>query len=308
MFFKKSNKKNHILNTINDLRPVYIIGSSSLALYLGAKLKSAGLNILSITSKTEEKTFTLKEEYNLQKTICTLSSTTQIKEEPQLVIIASEAHNLKSNLTLLSSLRFPDTPILCFNHIENIKIIRPLLGRNFTQAYFNGYLDISGSTLSAYSPAPQITITASPDENKAEIFNNIFQQIEIKTFYENNDILNFWENFAPNALGYLLSFSKKHITEQLNDKETKKNIAKATAEICKLAANEQIALSAEDIIKQLLITPRNFYFKKDESRQQEAAKLDSFYTLLTDKARTYKCKTPELNLLMRNNYNKILKK
>lgn len=316
MFFKKSSKSADISTPLdnNNAHPVYILGDSPLALFLGAKLQGAGQNIILLTPSAPAKTvktieFTLKEEYNLQKNTVQLAETSMVIKEPQLIIVAAENFRLKANLTLLPSKAFPNTPLLCFNYLENPEIIRPLLGYNFSKAYFDGYLDFDGSTLTAFGIQPQIVITPAKTENEFDNYDRIFKQADIKTFYGDNDLLNFWENFAPFILGYLCSSPKQHIAELLNDKEHKMKIAAAASEICRLALFEQVQLSVDDLLKKLLAAPRGFYFKKSgKLRSHEAAELDSYYSLLSSKARTYKCKIPELNLLMKNNYNQLLKK
>lgn len=316
MFFKKLSKTSETTEPLktNSGQPVYILGESPLALFLGAKLQAAGNNVLLLTTSASSKVsktieFTLKEEYNLQKNTIQLSASTLAEREPLLIIVASDNFNLKSNLTLLPSKTFPNAPLICFNFFENTEIIRPLLGYNCSKAYFDGFLSLDGSTLTAYGSNPQIIITPAKSENEFDTYDRLLKHSDLKTFYGNNDLLNFWENFAPFILGYLCSSPKQHISELLNAKENKMRIAAAASEICRLALFEQVQLSVDELLKKLLSVPHGFYFKKSNTpRNHEAAVLDAYYSILSDKARTYKCKIPELNLLMKNNYNQLLKK
>lgn len=316
MFFKKSSKTadSPVSFNENSSQPIYIMGESPLALFLGAKLQTSGQNVVLLTSSAPANSFkniefTLKEEYNLQKRAISLKATSLATQEPLLLIIAAENFNIKSNLTLIPSKTFAAIPRLCFNQFENPEIIRPLLGYHCSKAYFDGYLDFDGSILTAYGSNPQIIITPAKAENEFDRFDRIFKNTELKTFYGDNDLLNFWENFAPFIIGYLCSTPKLHICEQLNNKESKNQIAAAASEICRLALFEQVQLSVEDLLKKLLNTPHGFSFKKNgQLRSHQAAELDFYYSLLSNKARIYKCKIPELNLLMKNNYNQLLKK
>ncbi len=156
---------------------------------------------------------------------------------------------------------------------------------------------------------PQITLTTTKNEKETEILTGVLRTSDIKIAGCNNAQQNFWENFAPFIIGYLFSAQRQHISDILNNKESKKAISSAIAEICRLAAFEKIQLSENDLLRQLLETPRNFYFKKNRRlRAHDAAELDSYYSLLINKAQTFKCKMPQIGRLIKNNYNQLLKK
>lgn len=315
MFFKKSAKTSEDFTPLatNNVNPIYILGENKLALFLAAKLQASGQNVIILTTSAPVNTFkniefTLKEEYNLKKNTFQIAATSLLSHKPQLIIIASDQYNLQSHLTLLPSSFYPDTQLLCFNLIESKEILRPLLGHNYNQAYFNGHLDSDGSALSALGKAPQIVVSSNKSENELETIETIFKTAEIKVNLSKNDNLNFWENFAPYILGYLCSSAKQHIVDLLNDKEEKNSIIAAASELCRLATHEQVHLNKEELLRNLYETPHSFYFKKSNtSCTYEAAILDSYHSLLSLKARTYKCKTPTLNSLIKTNYNYLLK-
>lgn len=312
MFFKRfsSAAKETLPVEPAGTQPVYILGESPLALFLAAKLTQNGNKVILLNGKApatsfQNTEFSLKEEYNLQKNNFCIPATSRISTEPQMIIIASSHCGLKSNLSLLPGKSFPNCPLICFNYVENQDIIRSMFGSKAVQAYFKGYLEQDGTAITAVGPLPQITISAAKDEK----FGTVFQNSDLKIIEQDNNRLNFWENFAPFIIAYLSSAPKQHINDLLSNKESKKQISSAINEICKLAAFEQAPLSENDLFRQLLETPRNFYFKKNrQQRTHEAAELDSYYSLLIDKARTYKCKIPQLCLLIKNNYDQLLKK
>lgn len=316
MFFKRFSQtaKEQSPVKLSNGQPVYILGESPLALFLAAKFKQNGNNVFLLNAKAPAASFkttefTLKEEYNLQKNSFIIPATSRVAAEPQLIVVASEHYNLKSNLSLLPGKIYPNSPLICFNYIENADIIRPLLGSRTTQAYFKGFLELENTTLTAFGAQPQITLTTPNNKKHAEKFTCMLQKLDIKIIEHNNDPLNFWENFAPFIIGYLSSAQRRHITDLLNDKKEQKAISSAITEICRLAAYEQTQLSESDLFRQLLETPRNFYFKKSNRlRTHDVAELDSYYSLLINKARTYKCKIPQISQLIKDNYNQLLKK
>lgn len=312
MFFKRFSSAAKETQPVEptSTQPVYILGESPLALFLAAKLTQNGNKVILLNSKApatsyQNTEFCLKEEYNLQKNNFCIPATSRISTEPQMIIVASNLYSLKSNLSLLPGKSFPNCPLICFNYLENQDIIRSMFGSKAVQAYFKGYLEQDGTTVTAVGPLPQITISATKDEK----FGTVFQNSDIKITEQSNNSINFWEHFAPFIIGYLSSVPKQHMGDLLNDRENKKQISSAINEICKLAAFEQAPLSENDLFRQLLETPRNFYFKKNrKQRTHEAAELDSYYSLLIGKARTYKCKIPQICLLIKNNYDQLLKK
>ncbi len=316
MFFKRFSqqaKETAVAEPIST-QPVYILGESPLALFLAAKFKQSGNNVFLLNAKApatslKNISFTLKEEYNLQKNSFTVPATSRIAVDPQLIIVASEHYSLKSNLSLLPCKTYPYSPLVCFNYIENPDTIRPLLGSKASQAYFKGFLELDNAALTAFGPMPQITLTTTKNEKETEILTGVLRTSDIKIAGCNNAQQNFWENFAPFIIGYLFSAQRQHISDILNNKESKKAISSAIAEICRLAAFEKIQLSENDLLRQLLETPRNFYFKKNRRlRAHDAAELDSYYSLLINKAQTFKCKMPQIGRLIKNNYNQLLKK
>lgn len=316
MFFKRFSQQAKETAAIEPIsqKPVYILGESPLALFLAAKFKQSGCNAVLLNAKAPATSyknfdFTLKEEYNLQKNNFSIPATSRISAEPQLIIVASEHYSLKSNLSLLPGKSYPNTPLICFNYIENPDIIRPLLGSKTTQAYFKGFLELDKVALTAFGSMPQITLTTAKDGQETENLAKILQSPDIKVAGNNNDSLNFWENFAPFIIGYLSSAPRQHISDILNNKESKNTIFSAATEICRLAAFEKIQLSENDLLRQLLETPHNFYFRKSRRlRAHDAAELDAYYSLIANKAQTYKCKIPQIGQLMKNNYNQLLKK
>lgn len=316
MFFKKLLKNIDLSQPEDNTNqaPVYIIGVSPLAIFLGATLQNAGENIVIISNannckKLKDEGIILKEEYNLQKKLYQFNTSSSIKDEPKLIILAADPYNLKSHLTFLRGKTYPDAPLLCFNQIEHIEIIRPLLGRNFTQAYVNGYLQSDGETITVYGRPPHFTVSQPRPENETNIIYEIFSASGCKVTFNENNIQNYWEHFAPSALGFLASSVKAPLSEALKNKDKKEEIIAVATELSTLTSYCKAKLSTDEIMHQLLETPHNYCYKAGFlSKASETATLDIIYSALSNPARIYKCKLPKLNLLMKNNYNTILKK
>ena len=236
-----------------------------------------------------------------------LQLVSRIKEEPQLIIIASEQHNLRANLSLLPSTRYPNTPIICFNQIENLKLLRPLFGTNFCKAYFNGYLYLSGATLSLCGPEPKITLSVTEKNNQPHPSQELLTGLGFSCTCQGNDTLNFWQNNAEPIIGYLASRPKQHIAELLKADDTQTDLMQAIKEIITLAKHEKVKLSAENIIRRFLETPKGFYYKNNEiSKTETAFILDRLYNTLSQKSHLYKCKISKINQLGGRKFERIL--
>lgn len=310
MFFKKKTIINEA-QTLPEDKPIYILGNSAMALYFAAKLTSMGHNAWLLTPQAtskKDKEITFKEEYSLQKQNLLLKCTTRVANAPLLIIIASNQKDLRANLSLLPGQKYPDTPIMCFNQIENMELLHPLLGTNFCQAYFNGYIYLSGTTLSVCGSEPQITLSAKEKNDQLNPLKELIKNLGFECLCQENNTLNFWQNNISQIIGYLASKPKQHITDLLKTESTKENIMRAVKEISLLAKQDKVKISPENIIRRLLETPKNFYYKNTEAGKTEAAfVLDRLYNTLSKKSRFYKCKIPTINQLIKQNYDDLLK-
>lgn len=314
MFFRKKKSDEEIIENLPNNAPVYIIGTTPLALYLALKIQNSGEKTILVTlaearRKLRGKELVLKEEHNLQKSKASLSLTSIIEKQPKLIIVAADFHNLKSHLTLLPTKAFPDTPIICFSGIYDLDSIRPLFGRDFCKAYFQGALDYRDETISLIGSSPQITFSYNSSGTLPDILHPLFEKTEISADFQENDNQNFWEYFAPYALTYLASTPLVSIADYLKNKDLKKDLMLAATELETLAKADNAHISKELIIRELSEIPANYNPKnKQSSLAAIAAELDSLYTILSDKARIYKRSLPHLNRMLKNNYDYLLRK
>ncbi len=311
MFFKKNRPQSDI-QILDDSKPIYVLGNGDLAMYLAAKIQSIGKQVFILTpfAPVDEPAwmdFNLKEEYNLQKKQIKLPMISHIKTEPECLIIASDYYNLKSHLTLLPSLRFPDIWTVCFNQLQSFKFLQPLLGKNCTQAYFHGFLSLKGNTLLSCGIKPEIVFTGSTEvKEQAEIFQNL---TDLTVELNENNLYNFWMKNAPFMVAYLSLAPKQHVSELLNSSEQKQKMLSAIDELVLLARSDKVKLSADYIVRQLINCPRN-YFHKDTitARLEKITLLDCYYHLLLVKAREAKCKIPVISQLIKDNYALLIDK
>lgn len=309
MFFKKEQNISYETAVLKT-QPIFILGDNALAYFLTAKFQENEQTAILLTPSSPAKgykniTINLKEEYNLQKKNISFYSTSFIHEEPLAIIISCNLNSFRAHLTLLSHLRYPNVPIICFNHIEKREQISPILGTSYHQAYFNGYLNINNSDITVCGSQPEITIS----EKKDSLLENILNRSNLPISFQEKDKYNFWKINSVQILGYLTTSPKQHISELLKNKEGKKLLSDVAEEISTLAKCEKIKISKEDMLKQLFEVPQNFYYQNSGITQTEkAAYIEKLYTILSEKARANNCKIPYLNYLIKKNYEKLLHK
>lgn len=315
MFFRRKKTENTQADAPEkeDSAPVCIIGCSPLAIYLAVKLQNAGEKVTIATlpdnrRKLRGKELSLKEEYSLQKYKATPQLTSIISVRPKLIIIAAGMHDLRSHLTLLPSISFSDTPIVCFSDIYDLDTIRPLFGINFCKAVFNGFLENTDS-LTLIGSAPSIAICGKEDAPEEEKIRRLFEKANISVSFTEEESNYFWEHFAVYALRYLASSPQNGIAALLKNKEDRKNIFQAAKELELLAKAENVSLPAETVISRLMETPVNYNPKTGKKNLAEiAAETDLLYTILMEKARIYKNTLPQMTIMFKDNYNQLLKK
>lgn len=311
MFFKKASS---IIqpSAFDQNQPIYILGDNALAVFLAAKFQEGGQTSVILTPQAPTRGYqsvemSLKEEYNLQKKNLTLYKTAHIAQEPLSIIITCRLNSLRAHLTLLPGSRYPDVPIICFNQISNLESIRPIFGTSFHKAYFSGYLTLNGSNLIADGTLPEIILSEKKEDN--EKLEKILGLSGLKISFQEKDRYNFWKTNAAKIIGYSAVHPKQHISEIINNEDGKKALQNAAQEISQLAKFEKVKIAPEEIMRQLFDTPHNFYYKKNDATPIEnAAYLEKLYNMLSEKARTYKCKIPQINLLIKRNYENLLKR
>ncbi len=316
MFFKKNHPQTEIekIEFNTSEKPIYILGDDDLALFLAAKLQENEQNVILLTTKApasgmQKLKITLKEEYNLQKNDIFLLTTSYIKQAPAAILIASKLNSFRAHLTLLPKMQNFNIPVVYFNPMSDLTEIHPLFGASFYKAYFNGYLSFNGSNLTSCGLMPEILISAKKENDKNLPVEQILALTGLKIVVHEKDAYNFWKNNASRIIGYLTTYPKQHILDILNNKDGKEKLISAVHEICRLAKYEKIKLSEDEIVRELLDTPREFYYKKSTfSKIENASFLEKLYNMLSEKARTYKCKIPELNQLIKKNYEYLLRK
>lgn len=314
MFFKKNHAQAENINITTDEKPIYVLGDDELALFLTAKLQENGQKCILLTTtapalKYKNIEINLKEEYNLQKNDILLNATSYANQTPTAIFIACKINSFRAHLTLLPKMQNFDAPVVCFNSMSDLSDIQPLFGSSFYKAYFNGYLSLNGSNLTASGLMPEITISAKKENDEKLSVEQILALTGLKISIQEKDNYNFWKNNSSRIIGYLATTPKQHIIDILNNKVGKEQLTTAIQEICALAKLEKVKLSAEEIIRELYDTPRNFYYKKSSfSKIENASQLEKLYNMLSEKAREHKCKIPELNRMIKENYEYLLKK
>ena len=314
MFFKKNHVQTENINITTDEKPIYVLGDDDLALFLTAKLQENGQKSILLTTsapalKYKNIDINLKEEYNLQKNDIQLTTTSYVSQTPTAILIACKINSFRAHLTLLPKMQNFDAPVVYFNPMSDLTEIQPLFGSSFYKAYFNGYLSLNGSNLTACGFMPEIIVSAKKENDEKLAVEQILALTGLKISIQEKDICNFWKNNSARLIGYLATMPKQHITDLLNNNDGKEHLIAAAREICSLAKFEKVKLSGDEIIRELLDTPRNFYYKKSNfSKIENASQLEKLYNMLSEKARTYKCKIPELNQMIKENYEYLLKK
>lgn len=313
MFFNSYSMDSETTKITEFPETIYILGINAASLFLAHKLQEGGHNVTIVDSPERLNTFLpdkelqIKEERLLQRKRTTINTTSQIKQIPSLLIIASEASYLQSNLTLLSFAKVNKVPALnlcmfCDN---------TLIG-NFTHGpVLSGYL-----TSFCHWEKGQLNILSSSQIDLAcGEQHPVFSQIQ-KCLEPTNISLsavpetgkNYWNNLIPYSLASLLAEeSGKNIYTFTKDGKGRQQIDNLLDELLKLAAADKTPVERVEILKRIYRIPPAFKFPlQNISKDKKMIEIKAISTSLLKHTVTSEIKIPALRQLLKSLYNKIL--
>lgn len=301
MFFSKNKtaaeipEPAEIFPLAEDKQPIYVVGESSAALFLAARLQRNGENVclVSTGSKSGFKEFTLKEEYNLQKNKFKIRRISLMRTAPKLIIFAPEPFRLKASLACISAKNALACPVIGINIIKDIGLFKPLFGKEFISGYLNGCFSQNGDTLTAAGREPVLTLCKNDiEENRAKKIVKLLQPLALTPDFKSDENAAFWQYFAPYSLFALNSL--------LNGKnplsaDSKALLAQALTEIAALAKTPK-----EEISRTLSEIPAGCISEINKYTALGCySEINTIHERLTETAKRRKLKIPALKRLLK---------
>ena len=291
--------------------PIYLLGETTLSIYLAFLLDSAGEKPLIITApqpdKPEVVDITIKEAQNLKKHKFSYTCQSYTFTPGKLLLITSSISKLKSELMLLSPKKLSATPSVIFSSLEDVSIAETLLGKTLIRGYFDGWLQNSNQTITLLGNTPKISLVKNYTvlEDCLSVLSTL-QRIGLESQTAENDSQIFWEHFAVQFLGSVLSASsQQNIYNLIKSKDRQREIEILAVELAQLAQNQKAVLNPAEIITQLQNIPMQYTFPAQKLDSETISELNHYYRFLINQSSAAKIRLPKLNSLMKEIYFRI---
>jgi len=255
---------------------IYLLGNNALTFYLAAKLQDSGKDFRIMAGRKENidietNGITLKEEHTLSKKRYKFKTAFLIKDQPELVIISCDAHQINRHLTLLSPQALRSVPVLFFPPLPDIAYIENLLNPDLIHAYFNGYLTQKNNIVSLSGPAPDIRLGGNLKKPGINRLLQTLNDTKLTLSVTEDENLAFWEYFIPYAAGSLFTAYHEQTLTQLNRRpENKEKLKALVNELADLAAKDLVLVPRENILVQLFSTPSAYNYPLFDSLKTHA--------------------------------------
>ncbi len=277
-------------------RPVYLLGETLLSIYLAFRLASAGENPVIVTppktNRPDKVDITIKEAQTLKKHKFTYTTAAYTFSPGKMLLITSPSISFKSELMLLSPRSLAASPIVIFSPLHDISVAETLLGKSLIRGCFDGWLQNGNQTVSVLGDTPRISLVKN------------YTGLECQT--TENGPQAFWEHFAVQALGSILSaYYQQNIFNIAKNKEKQREIGVLAAELSALARSEGAELKPENIVNALLNIPLHYSFPAQSLDSAAVSELNRYYRTLINLASAAKLHLPGLNRLMKEIYFRI---
>ena len=291
--------------------PIYILGKTTLGLYLAYKLSNIGENPVIITPPDDNhelsQEITIKEENIFKKHKFTYKCAPYTFTGAKLLIITSEANKLKSELLLISQKNMATTPCIIFSDDKDTDIAQNIIGQPLIHAWFDGWLIKEENIITLLGNETNIVL----HKNYHNIENcltalSIMNRTGINTGSIEDDNQYYWKHFATNIICTLLTAKEQqNIAQICKSKEKRLYINKLAEEISSLASFYKTQLSAEEICKNIYAIPVHYSFNTQKLDSQAISILNHHYHKLIIRITDSKLQLPQLNTLMKEIYLRI---
>ena len=295
----------------NNQSPIYLLGETPLSIYLAFRLDTAGEKPIIITTPQNERPevvdITIKETHNLKKHKFSYVTSSYTFTPGKLLIITSSITKLKSELMMLSPKNLSTTPGIIFSYLEDISIAETLLNKTLIRAYLDGWLQNSNQTITLLGNTPKISLVKNYTvlEDCLSVLSTL-QRIGLESQTAENDSQIFWEHFAVQFLGSVLSASsQQNIYNLIKSKDRQREIETLAVELAQLAQNQKAVLNPAEIITQLQNIPMQYTFPAQKLDSEAISELNHYYRFLINQSSAAKLRLPKLNALMKEIYFRI---
>ena len=186
----------------DSFKPIYIIGDTPLADFLGVKLSLAGENVYRLGTHNQEPTqiYTLKELETNQKYSACLPSGSIMHHSAKMTILCLSAKTLKADLAYFSATKNSVAPVVSFCR-ENPELLNKLIRNPIIPAYFNGFLETEKNNMLLFAGAPNgITVSISEQHPLFYDVRQILAKTDIDLHFYEDNLYNFWHSFIPETI------------------------------------------------------------------------------------------------------------
>lgn len=283
---------------------VCIVGDTAPGLYLAYILQKKGCAVTILTSPSHQNEFSgsdilFKETRLLQNQRATFSFIHEIKDEPEILIIAAEFP--ASLIPLLSPSRLKNALILNFSPAISSETVRDIVKTPVIDAYFWGFINRDKNHITIYGSEPTITLTM--DETSVEAFRikDLFEETKTTIKISDNAFLNFWNFFGPFIIANLLSAARnKNFYNVCKNDNERLLISDCAEEISALAATQNVRIETSEILIRLYNIPSGYILPlQTTARIKTLDMLSAKLASVTD-SRT---NAPKIHALLREIYN-----
>ncbi len=294
-------------------KPIYILGGTALSRYLAAKFAEAGKRVVILTgsadkNKLNTRETTIKENFGLGKKHYAFETAAWTREEAKLLLITSPASTLRADLSAVISEKTGNAPALCFTLLKETAWLRDMLGANFAQAVFHGWLVEENRQIIFSEKKPAATIYTPLDEKLKKITEECFSAAKIKLDFSKNKNQIFWQNFSVYAAASLLTAaSGKELSQTLKNASAVLLLNRLSEELCALSETDNVKLVPKEIIEKTSAVPAGCTLPlQNEVRNGKTAELNMISSVILPAAEKNKQKIPELKKLIFGVYNTYL--
>lgn len=188
-----------------SFKPIYIIGDTPLADFLGVKLSLAGENVYRLGTHNQEptQTYTLKEIETNQKYSSCLPSGNIMHHPAKMTILCLSSGTLKADLAYFSSAKNNTAPVISFCR-EDPELLNKLIRNPIIPAYFSGFLGADKNHTLLFAGAPNgITLSISEQHPFFYDIRQTLAKTDLDLHFSEDNLRNFWHNFIPDVISAL---------------------------------------------------------------------------------------------------------
>ena len=306
MFFAKTDSQ----PTVNP-QNIGILGTSADALWWANQLQNAGHNIRLLTRPQQADEynatdFVFRDTSRLRNQRGNFRFIHELDEIPHLLIIASSPDKLKADLSLLAPGKLADTLTINFCFLGNGPVLTEILRRPPVSAYHAGCFNGSKNHITVFKRAARIVFSIEDTTADAALLREIFEPTNIKPVFSADNMNNFWSFAGPFLAHNMLTAAYgQNIFELAKEENGRKTIDTLLEELSKIAAADNVILSAAALLSELYEIPQDFNSPLQTSiRDHTPLFFDRLSSFLLSKSGKNERKYPMTHRLLQMVYNK----